>query len=74
MADRIMARSGTTYEDFGSVMHRISLDYFRHHQGFVFTHADNNLFVTQLIMREINSSWHHVFVPLCGTLTTIKLI
>ena len=48
--------------------------YFCNHQGFVFTRADNNLFVTQLIMREINSSWHHVFVPLCGTLNTIKLI
>ena len=41
----------------------ISLDYFCHHQGFVFTRADNNLFVTQLIMREINSSRHHVFAP-----------
>ena len=50
------------------------LDYFCHHQGFVFTRADKNLFVTQLIMREINSSWHHVFVPLCGTFDTIKFI
>ena len=56
------------------LMRRISLDYFCHHQGFVFTRADSNLFVTQLIMREINSSRHHVFVPLCGTLNTIKFI
>ena len=55
-------------------MRRISLDYFCHHQGFVFTRADKNLFVTQLIMREINSSWHHVFVPLCGTFDTLKFI
>ena len=27
----------------------ISLDYFCHHQGFVFTHADCNLFITQLM-------------------------
>ena len=55
-------------------MRRISLDYFFHHQDFVFTRADNNLFVTQLIMREINSSRHHVFVPLCGTLNAVKFI
>ena len=42
--------------------------------GLVFTRADNNLFVTQLIIREINSSRHHVFVPLCGTLNTIRFI
>ena len=48
------------------------MDNFCHHQGFVFTRADNNLFVAQLIMREINSSRHHVFVPLCGTINTIK--
>ena len=53
-------------------MRRISLDYFCHHQGFVFTHADNNLFVMQLTTSEINSSQHHVFVPLCGTLNTIE--
>ena len=40
--------------------------------GLVFTRADNNLFVTQLIIREINSSRHHL--PLCGTLNTIKFI
>ena len=56
------------------LMYWISLDYFCHHQGFVFTHADNNLFITQLIMHEINPSWHHVFMLLCGTLNTIKLI
>ena len=56
------------------LMRRISLDYFCHHQGFVFTRADSNLFVAQLIMREINSSRHHVFVPLCGTLNTVKFI
>ena len=56
------------------LMHRISLDYFCHHQGFVFTRVDSNLFVAQLIMREINLSRHHVFVPLCGTLNTIKFI
>ena len=50
----------------------MSLDYFCHHQGFVFTHADNNLFVMQLTTSEINSSQHHVFVPLCGTLNTIE--
>ena len=55
-------------------MRRISLDYFCHHQGFVFTRADNNLFVTQLIMREINSSRPNVFVPLCGTRNIIKFI
>ena len=54
------------------LMRRLSLDYFC--QGFVFTRADNNLFVTQLIMCEINLSRHHVFVPLCGTLNTIKFI
>ena len=48
------------------------MDNFCHHQGFVFTRANNNLFVAQLIMREINSSRHHVFVPLCGTINTIK--
>ena len=31
-------------------------------------------FVTQLIVCEINLSWHHVFMPLCGTLNTIKFI
>ena len=36
--------------------------------------ANKNLFVMQLIMREINSSWHQVFVPLCGTFITIKFI
>ena len=56
------------------VMSQISLDYFFHHQGFVFTRADNNLFVAQPILREINSSLHHVFVLLCGTLTTVKFI
>ena len=50
------------------------MDNFCHPQGFVFTRADNNLFVAQLIMREINSSRHHVFVPLCGTLNTVKFI
>ena len=55
------------------LMHWISLDYFCHHQGFVFTHANNNLFVMQLIMHKINSSQHHVFVLLCGTYNTIKL-
>ena len=54
------------------LMRRISMDNFCHHQGFVFTRADNNLFVAQLIMHEINSSRHHVFVPLCGTINTIK--
>ena len=54
------------------LMRRISVDNFCHHHGFVFTRADNNLFVAQLIMREINSSRHHVFVPLCGTINTIK--
>ena len=56
------------------LMRRISLGYFCHHQGFVFTRADSNLFVTQLIMCEINSSQHHVFMLLCGTLNTIKSI
>ena len=55
------------------LMRKISLDYFFHHQGFVFTHADNNLFVTQPILHEINSSRHHVFVPLCETLTNSKI-
>ena len=41
---------------------------------FVFTRADNNLFVTQPILREINSSRHHVFVPLYGTFNTVKLV
>ena len=36
--------------------------------------ANKNLFVMQLIMREINSSWHQVFVLLCGTFITIKFI
>ena len=53
------------------LMHWISLDYFCHQQGLVFTNADNNLFVTQPIICEINSSRHHVFMPLCGTLNTI---
>ena len=52
----------------------LSLDYFRHHQGFVFTRADSNLVVVQLIMCEINLSRHHVLVPLCSTLNTIKFI
>ena len=52
----------------------ISLDYFCHHQGFVFTCVNSNLLVTQLIMCEINLSWYHVFVLLCGTLNTIKFI
>ena len=56
------------------LMRKISLDYFFHHQGFVFTRADNNLFVTQPILHEINLSQHHVFVLLCDTLTTIKFI
>ena len=54
------------------LMRRIYLDYFCHHHGFVFMHADNNLFITQLIMREINLSRNHVFVLLCGNLNTIK--
>ena len=36
-------------------------------------HADNNLFI-MLIMREIDSSRHHVSVLLCGTLNAIKFI
>ena len=56
------------------LMSQISLDYFFHHQDFVFTRADNNLFVTQPILREINLSLHHVFMPLCDTLTTVKFI
>ena len=56
------------------LMRKISMDYFFHHQGFVFMRADNNLFVTQPILHEINSSRHHVFVTLCDTLTTVKFI
>ena len=51
-----------------------SLDYFGHHKGFVFTCADSNLFIMQLIMCEIKSSQHHVFMLLCGTLNTKKFI
>ena len=51
-----------------------SLDYFCNHQGFVFMHANSNLFVMQLIMCEIKSSQHHVFMLLCGTLNTKKFI
>ena len=51
-----------------------SLDYFGHHKGFVFMRADSNLFVMQLIMCEIKSSQHHVFMLLCGTLNTKKFI
>ena len=51
-----------------------SLDYFGHHKGFVFMRADSNLFVMQLIMCEIKSSQHHVFMLLCGTLNTNKFI
>ena len=50
------------------------LDYFCHHQGFVFTCTDNNFFITHPIMCEINLSRDHVFMPLCGTLNTIKFI
>ena len=32
-----------------SLMRRLSLVYFCHHQGFVYTHADSNLFVAQLM-------------------------
>ena len=39
---------------------------------FGFMRADNNLFITQLIMREINLSRNHVFVLLCGNLTVIS--
>ena len=51
-----------------------SLDYFGHHKGFVFMRADSKLFVMQLIMCEIKSSQHHVFMLLCGTLNTKKII
>ena len=44
-----------------------SLDYFGHHKGFVFMRDDSNLFIMQLIMCEIKSSQHHVFMLLCGT-------
>ena len=40
------------------------MDNFCHHQGFVFTRADNNLFVAQLIIREINSSRHFTYTAL----------
>ena len=50
-----------------------SLDYFGHHKGFVFMRADSNLFVMQLIMCDIKSSQHHVFMLLCGTLNTKKI-
>lgn len=56
------------------LMCQLSLVYFCHHQGFVYTRANSNLFVAQLIVREINSNRHHVFVPLCGTFNTIKFI
>ena len=36
--------------------------------------ANSNLFVMQLIMCEIMSSQHHVFMLLCGTLNTKKFI
>ena len=51
-----------------------SLDYFGHHKGFVFLRDDSNLFVMQLIMCEIKSSQHYVFMLLCGTLNTKKFI
>ena len=54
------------------LMRRISLNYFCHHHDFVFMRADNNLFITQLIMREINLSRNHVFMLLCGNLNTIN--
>ena len=61
-------------QSYGILPTYLSLDYFRHHRGFVFTRADSNLVVVQLIMCEINLSRHHVLVPLCSTLNTIKFI
>ena len=38
------------------LLHRISLDYFYHHQVFVYMRANKSLFFMKLIMCEINSS------------------